>query len=91
MENVEKGMVAWSRAGHDAGRMYIITEMDEHYAYLADGKSKTLERPKRKKWKHIQIMKQVPEELQGSDWSCIKNEDIKHAIKIMSKEKNQEV
>lgn len=91
MENIVRGMMAWSRAGHDAGKLYVIIEADEQYVYLADGKNRRLENPKKKKRKHIQVMKQIPKELAGLDWSKSKNEDIKRAVKIVSKEKNQEV
>lgn len=85
MENIVRGMMVWSLAGHDTGKLYVIIATDEQYVYLADGKIRQLESPKKKKRKHIQVMKQIPKELAGLDWSIIKNEDIKRAVKLMSK------
>ena len=48
-----KGMVVRSRAGRDAGRWFVILELDAEYAYLADGGLRRLEKPKRKKRRHL--------------------------------------
>lgn len=86
MEKARKGMMAWSRAGHDTGQLYVIVDTEEAYAYLADGKLRTLENPKKKKWKHIQVKYEIPAQLEKPNWDDIKNEDIKRAIKMMKKE-----
>lgn len=51
------GMLAGSMAGHDKGAIYVIINEDNEYVYLADGKIRTLLRPKKKNKKHIQIIK----------------------------------
>ena len=51
------GMLARSAAGHDKGKIYVIIAADSAYVYLVDGKSRTLEKPKKKKQKYIQIIK----------------------------------
>ena len=51
------GMLARSAAGHDEGKMYVIIAEDAAYVYLVDGKVRTLDKPKKKKKKHIQIVK----------------------------------
>ena len=47
------GMFAISKAGHDKGKLYIIIKEDEEYVYLADGRLKPTDSPKKKKKKHI--------------------------------------
>lgn len=56
MKELETGMLARSKAGHDKGEIYLICGVDEGYVYLADGKSRTCDRPKKKKKKHVQII-----------------------------------
>lgn len=56
MSKFEKGMLAKSLAGHDEGNLYIIVETDQKYVYLSDGKIRTLDRPKRKRKKHVQLI-----------------------------------
>lgn len=51
------GMLARSAAGHDKGKVYVIIDADGAYVYLVDGKTRTLSGPKKKKYKHIQIIK----------------------------------
>ena len=55
------GMFAISKAGHDKGRMYLVVGQEKDLVLLADGKTRTMENPKRKKTKHIQIIKKDPE------------------------------
>lgn len=52
------GMLARSTAGHDEGKIYVIIAEDAAYVYLVDGKTRTLDKPKKKKKKHIQIIKE---------------------------------
>ena len=57
MEENYIGMLAKSAAGHDKGTVYVIFAADDAYVYLVDGKTRTLDRPKKKKYRHIQIIK----------------------------------
>ena len=80
------GMLASSKAGHDKKTVYVIIKEETEYVYLADGRLKTLEKPKKKKRKHIQIQYTIPENLREklSRKESIRNEDIKFAIKLHS-------
>lgn len=55
MLEYKPGCPARSLAGHDKGRYFIILEEDGEYVALADGKHRTVSKPKRKKKKHIQL------------------------------------
>ena len=52
----EAGMIARSKAGYDKARGYIRKEADDTYVYLVDGRVRTLDHPKKKKKKHVQIV-----------------------------------
>ena len=54
---VDKSSLVVSKAGRDQGQLFYVVDTDEQYVYLADGKSRRLEKPKRKKRKHVE---QVP-------------------------------
>lgn len=83
MEKFEIGMLSVSRAGHDIGNVYVIIKADNEYVYLVDGKIRTLDRPKKKNIKHIQIIKKTDEDLLDKIKSSkVQNEDIKRAIKL---------
>ena len=51
------GFLASSKAGHDKDKIYVIIKEDAEYVWLADGKIKTFANPKKKRKKHIQIIK----------------------------------
>ena len=46
--------VVVSLAGHDRGRLFYVIGVDGATVLLANGKDRTLEKPKRKKRKHVQ-------------------------------------
>ena len=46
--------VVISTAGRDAGELFYVLEADPVYLMLANGKDRTLDKPKRKKRRHVQ-------------------------------------
>ena len=51
---LELGGIVRSRAGRDRGRAFVILKIvDADYVLLADGRLRTLERPKKKKRRHL--------------------------------------
>lgn len=80
MERYKAGMLARSKAGHDAGRIYVIIDTDDAYVYLADGRIRTLDKPKKKKKKHVQLICREYDIADATDVS------IKRLLKVWSKE-----
>ena len=80
MDRYEIGMLAKSKAGHDAGHVYVILDVDEAYVYLVDGSIRTLDRPKKKRKKHVQIINEK-HEISGMD-----DVKIKRILKLFDKE-----
>ena len=78
------GKFATSKAGHDKTKLYVIIKEDSEYVYLVDGDLKTLDKPKKKSKKHIQIINRIDEIIQNKleTKAIIYNEDIKRAIKL---------
>ena len=78
------GKFATSKAGHDKTKLYVIINEDAEYVYLVDGDLKPLDKPKKKRKKHIQIINRVDETIQNKleTKQIIYNEDIKRAIKL---------
>ena len=48
------GQIVYSKRGRDKGRIMVAIAVDDEYAYLVDGVLRPLEKPKKKKAKHIQ-------------------------------------
>ena len=45
--------VVMTTAGRDAGHWFYVIDADPVFLFLANGKDRTLEKPKRKKSKHV--------------------------------------
>ncbi len=82
------GMLATAKAGHDKNQLYIIIEETEKEVWLADGKIRTQQHPKRKNKKHIQIWKKqtplltsIRERLIMGE--TVRDEEIKRAMKLL--------
>ena len=55
MEIVKSNIVR-SGAGRDKGKLFVVLAVEGEYLLLADGKSRKLESPKRKKRRHVQFV-----------------------------------
>ena len=55
--------MAKSLCGHDKDEIYLIYKQDESFVFLINGKTKTIDKPKKKKQKHIQVIKHLPQEV----------------------------
>lgn len=52
-----EGGVVQSVQGRDAGRYYVITEvLNGGFVFVADGRARTLENPKKKNVKHLRLL-----------------------------------
>ncbi|MCH5324736.1 MAG: KOW domain-containing RNA-binding protein [Eubacterium sp.] len=47
------GMVVKSAAGRDSGSWYVIVRVEDGFAYIADGKTHKLDKPKKKNPLHL--------------------------------------
>jgi ribosomal protein L14E/L6E/L27E len=84
------GQLVISKAGRDHGKMFIVTEViDEDYVYLVDGDLRKIERPKKKKVKHLlwtdQMSQFVYEKLQKQE--KITNPMVRREIEKLNLEK----
>ena len=78
------GQFVISKAGHDKGNLYIVAAQEGEFVFLCDGRTKTPEKPKKKKLKHIQpVKKAVGEELlrKLQTGGKVYPEEIRYAIK----------
>lgn len=48
-----KGSVVKAEAGRDSGGFFVVTDVSEGFCSIADGRSRKLDKPKRKNIKHI--------------------------------------
>ncbi|WP_294370967.1 hypothetical protein [uncultured Clostridium sp.] len=72
------GKVVLSKAGRDMNHLYVVVrQIDNDYVLLANGDTKSINMPKKKKIKHLIILENIDEELLSSIRSCDKSTDLK--------------
>ena len=80
--------VVVSTAGRDQGKLFYVIGTDPVYLTLANGKDRTLEKPKRKKRKHIQKVlrseTRVADKLRLGD--KVLNSELRRDLAYLSKE-----
>ncbi len=77
MENDYLGTVVYSKAGRDAKRLFIILEViDKEYVYISDGTLRKVEKPKKKKLKHLSLTEKVAS---GIKQSLISNNKVNNS------------
>lgn len=73
--------------GRDSGMYFIVVEADEKYVSLVDGTMRKVERPKRKKIKHVEMtefyIESIAEKI--TNGKKISNQDVKKALKEVRK------
>lgn len=53
-EKLRVGDIAVSKAGHDAGRLYVVvSELNDDFVLVCDGKYRKSDNPKTKRRKHL--------------------------------------
>ena len=57
--NITAGTVVISRAGHDCGRAMLVVRTDGEFLFVADGKERKLDKPKKKNKKHVRATSRV--------------------------------
>lgn len=48
-----KGSLVYSKAGRDKGKLFLVFDVKDGYVYYADGKTRQVAKPKKKKIIHI--------------------------------------
>ena len=79
---VDKSSLIVSKAGRDKGQLFYVIDTDEQYVYLVDGKSRKLEKPKRKKRKHVEQVPRTESRIA---------EKIRNGVKVLNSELRKEL
>ena len=89
---VDKSSLVVSKAGRDQGQLFYVIDADEQYVYLADGKSRRLEKPKRKKRRHVRKLplypSRVAEKLRNGD--KVLNSELRRELAVFGQTFNSQ-
>lgn len=74
------GTVVRSRQGHDEGRLYLVLATEDDTLWLADGRYRTIDHPKRKNAKHVVALTMSQDDVAFTETveslSCDRERDI---------------
>lgn len=76
------GSVVRSLAGHDKSDCFIVLSLEGGYAYVADGKLRKAEAPKKKKLKHLQKSGKIAIDLKArlENKELVENWELRKAL-----------
>ena len=81
-----------SLAGRDKGQLFFVVDTDEQYVYLANGKGRRLESPKRKKRRHVRKLPQsdsrVAEKIRNGD--KVLNSELRRELAVIGQTFNSQ-
>ncbi|MBR3791429.1 MAG: RNA-binding protein [Clostridia bacterium] len=69
-------MLVYSKAGRDKKNLFLVLDIENDYAYIADGDMRKAEKPKKKKLIHLQKINKVFEDINKD----ISNSEIRKII-----------
>lgn len=83
------GTVVLGKAGRDSDRFFVILDIiDNNYVMIADGSTRKLENPKRKKLKHLALTEvRFHEEVENLHNKSITNSKLRKLIKSLELDK----
>lgn len=74
--------LAVSLAGHDKDSVYAVVAEEGSMVLLADGRTRTLEKPKKKNQKHIRRIGNLPNEVREKLQRVSQNSDLVYVLKL---------
>ena len=90
--DIDRSDIIVSLAGRDKGQFFFVVDTEEQYVFIADGKGRRLEKPKRKKRKHIQKVQQtdsrVAEKIRTGD--KVLNSELRRELAAFSQKFNSQ-
>ena len=91
-ETIHVGRLVYSKAGRDTGVLFIIVGiLDENYVYISDGSLRTIDKPKKKKIKHLIFTNMVAKDIKSMILSGEKISNIQIKKFLQSHDVNKEV
>ena len=76
------GQVVFAKCGRDKGDAFVIISLQDGYLYLVDGKRRTLDRPKKKKAKHVQPVNYIANVI--TEGRALQDADIRKELKLFT-------
>ena len=81
---ITRSTIVRSGAGRDKGKLFAVLAEEGEYLLLADGKSRKVESPKRKKRRHVQLVSTAEHQLSNkfNSEENITNSELRKALAV---------
>ena len=88
LPDIQISDVVMSTAGRDQGEWFLVIDADPVYLFLANGKDRTIEKPKRKKRKHTKKVLRSETRVAGKILSGDKvlNSELRRDLAFLARE-----
>ncbi len=90
--DIRKSDIVCVRNGRHEGKYFFVVDMEEDFAEIADGRIRRIEKPKRKKLKHIDFAgrssNSAAEKLKSGD--AVTNSELRKALAEFRQEQHGE-
>ena len=88
LPDIQISDVVMSTAGRDQGKCFYVIDADPVYLFLANGKDRTIEKPKRKKRKHTKKVLRSETRVAGKILSGDKvlNSELRRDLAFLARE-----
>ncbi|MBR4706494.1 MAG: RNA-binding protein [Pseudobutyrivibrio sp.] len=79
--------LAISMAGHEKGQTFVVVKEDETYCYLVNGTTRLIDKPKKKKKIHLQLIKKIPSDVldEIKEIKTLDDISIKRILKVYNR------
>ena len=88
--DIARSDIVKSVAGRDKGKYFFVLDVENEYLLLADGKTRKLENPKRKKCKHTEFVThfdcRVAEKIRGEE--KVTNSELRKTLAAFGEDGN---
>ena len=86
--NISAGTVVKATAGRDKDKLFLVLQTDGAYCFIANGRERKAEKPKKKKLKHTRPEGLASEEIlvKLSDGVSLTNAEIRRSIRRFAEE-----
>ena len=61
--SIARGGIVLARAGRDKNKYFLVLKTEDNFVYICDGKSRRIQKPKKKKIKHVTLMGYAQEDI----------------------------
>ena len=82
---IQPGIVVFSQKGRDKGRLFVVLyQMDADFVAICDGRTHPLEKPKKKRRKHLRpVGRDLPDLIALFDKRQLKDSDVRSALSLV--------